>query len=236
MELDTCSHCDVRRTALCSTLSQQDRASLSAISRHKSFDKGAVIMWAGDDVTVCGTVVSGILELSATCSDGRKQIFGLLYPEDFVGQPTPGKMPFSVTALTDCRLCLYPRPAFEAMLDNHLAMERHLLHRTMTALDAARARMLLLSRGTSAEKLAGFLLEMADRANPDKAEASPNAPITIELPLSRGQIADVLGLTVETISRQMTHFKTAGYIELPGGRLLTIRNRAALQACTINPV
>lgn len=239
MKSEVCSHCDVRSTALCSTLSEQDRAALSSISRHKSFAKGDVIMWAGDDVTMCGTVVAGILELSASCSDGRKQIFGLLYPDDFVGQPTPGKMPFSVTALTDCSLCLYPRPAFETLLDNHLAMERHLLKRTMAALDAARTRMLLLSRGTSAEKLAGFLVEMADHAvltSQQVDASSPNAPVTIELPLSRGQIADVLGLTIETISRQMTHFKTAGYIELPGGRLLTIRNRKALEACTINAI
>jgi CRP/FNR family transcriptional regulator len=136
-------------------------------------------------------------------------------------------MPFSVTALTDCHLCLYPRGAFEDVLENNIAMERLLLRRTMAALDEARARMLLLSRGTSEEKLACFLIEMADRAGGTMAT---DHGVTLELPLSRGQIADLLGLTIETVSRQMTHFKTDGLIDLPGGRLLTIRNRAALKA------
>lgn len=232
METSVCSDCNVREAALCSSLSEPERAALAAISHHKSFDKGSVVMWAGDEAVACGTVVSGLLELSASASDGRKQIFGLLYPADFVGQPDAGQMPFSVTALTDCRLCLYPRAAFEAVLDNHLAMERLLLRRTMAALDAARARMLLLARGTSAEKLAGFLLEMAQRLG--QTDGMAGQAVTIDLPLSRGQIADVLGLTIETVSRQMTHFKTAGHIELPGGRTLIIRDLAALKACAID--
>ncbi|WP_416907431.1 MAG: Crp/Fnr family transcriptional regulator [Polymorphobacter sp.] len=229
METGLCSGCEVRDIALCSTLSEPDRAALKAISHHRHFEKGAVVMWAGDEAVSCGTLVSGLLELSASARDGRKQIFGLLYPSDFVGQPDAGLMPFSVTALTDCRLCLYPRAAFESVLDNHIAMERMLLRRTMAALDSARSRMLLLSRGTAAEKLAGFLLEMADRIGEPQA-----SHIVIDLPLSRGQIADLLGLTIETVSRQMTHFRAAGHIELPGGRALIIRNRTALSACTID--
>lgn len=87
--------------------------------------------------------------------------------------------------------------------------------------------MLLLSRGTSEEKLACFLIEMADRA---VAVTKAGEALTIELPVSRGQIADLLGLTVETVSRQMTHFKTNGLIDLPGGRLLTILNPRGLKA------
>jgi CRP/FNR family transcriptional regulator len=229
MEDGLCSTCNVRDTALCSILAEPDRAALNAISHHRHFEKGAVVMWAGDESLACGTLVSGLLELSASARDGRKQIFGLLYPSDFVGQPSAGLTPFSVTALTDCRLCLYPRAAFERLLDDHLAMERLLLRRTMAALDIARARMLLLSRGTAGEKLASFLLEMADRLG-----AANKDQIIIDLPLSRGQIADLLGLTVETVSRQMTHFRAAGHIDLPGGRGLIIRDRAALDACTMD--
>ncbi len=222
-----CSTCDVQGTALCSAFSEADRAALNAISRHKTYEKGSTVMWAGDEAIVCGSVISGILKLSASASDGRKQIFGLLYPADFVGQPHAGQMPFSVTALTDCHLCLYPRAAFEDVLENNIAVERLLLRRTMAALDEARARMLLLARGTSEEKLACFLIEMADRAG---GTTTTGQSVMLELPLSRGQIADLLGLTIETVSRQMTHFKSDGLIDLPGGRMLIIRNRAVLKA------
>lgn len=226
MSTDVCADCKVRDQALCSTLSNHELARLNAVSRHQSLAKGATLMWAGDESVVCGNVLSGVLKMTAATADGREQIVGLLYAPDFVGRPQGGELPFSVIALTDSELCIFPRAPFQSMLDDHLAMERLLLRRTMTALDEARSRMLLLARGTAEEKLAGFLLEMTHRV--EEAPAG-HGPITIELPLSRGQIADVLGLTIETVSRQMTHLRTAGIVALPGGRIVTILDRAKLR-------
>lgn len=227
MATDICADCTVRDQALCSTLSDLELTRLNAVSRHQSVASGATLMWAGDESVVCGNVLSGVLKMTAATADGREQIVGLLYAPDFVGRPQGGELPFSITALTDTELCIFPRAPFQQMLDDHLKMERLLLRRTMSALDEARSRMLLLSRGTAEEKLAGFLLEMFDRA-----ETGPGAA-TIELPLSRGQIADVLGLTIETVSRQVTHLKNANIIALPGGRSITVLDRNALQRRSI---
>ncbi len=226
-----CADCRVRDTALCHSLSDSELVQLNAISRQISLEKGATLMWAGDESVVCGNVLSGILKMTAMTSDGSEQIVGLLHAEDFVGRPQAGETPFSISAVTDSQLCIFPRALFQTMLDDHIAMERLLLDRTMKALDAARSQMLMLARGTAEEKLASFLLEMADRsvyAADDPADCNETAVTTLDLPLSRGQIANVLGLTIETVSRQMTQFRLAGLIDLPGGRSVTIRDRKGL--------
>lgn len=233
MATDICAECKVRELALCSTLSDVELVRLNAISRHRHLAKGATLMWAGEESVVCANVLSGVLKMTAAAADGREQIVGLLFPPDFVGQPQGGTMAFSVTALAETELCIVPRGPFQTLLNEHLKMARLLLRRTLTTLDDARARMLLLARGTAEEKLAGFLLEMADRALVGAPDAARDHPVTLQLPLSRGQIADVLGLTVETVSRQMTHLRTAGIIALPGGRALTVLDHSALKHRTI---
>ncbi len=161
--------------------------------------------------------------------DGREQIVGLLYPADFVGRVYADRLDFTITALTDAELCVFPRAPFEQVLHDHIRMERLLLQRTLTALDAARHRMLTLSRASAAEKVAGLLLDLTTRLAASGCRASPTGPMTFDLPLTRGQIADVLGLTIETVSRQMTRLKTAGLIGLPGARAVTILDEAGLR-------
>lgn len=229
MASDVCADCTVRDQALCSTLSDGELKRLNAVSRHQSIAKGATLMWAGDESVVCANMLSGVLKMTAATADGREQIVGLLYAPDFVGRPRAGELPFSITALTDSELCVFPRAPFQSMLEDHLQMERLLLQRTMTALDDARTRMLMLARGTAEEKLAGFLVEMMGRNVANGGGGSPDGEVTFDLPLARGQIADVLGLTIETVSRQMTHFKTAGLIALPGGRTIVIRKPSDLR-------
>lgn len=230
MVTDVCADCSVRDKSLCSSLSDHELVRLNAISRHKYLERGATLMWAGDEGVVCGNILSGILKVTALSGDAREQIVGLLYTADFVGRPESGETPFSISALTDSQLCIYPHGPFQAMLDDHVAMERLLLRRTMAALDEARSRMLMLARGTASEKLASFLLEIADRSG----VVDPDGSVTIELPVSRGEIADILGLTIETVSRQMTHFRLAGLLALPGGRAVTIPDRRALRQRAID--
>ncbi|MBR0551253.1 Crp/Fnr family transcriptional regulator [Stakelama marina] len=231
MELaEPCAHCAVRDRALCSTLSDDELAQLNAIGHRREMERGETLLWAGDDSVVCGNLISGVLKLVAASADGREQIVGLVYPGDFVGQPYVEKAEFTVTALTEAEVCLFPRAPFERALDDHHAMERLLLQRTLQALNTARGRMLSLARSSAQEKVAGFLLDMAERAGTSACRAVPDGPLTFDLPLTRGQIADVLGLTIETVSRQMTRLKVAGVIALPGGRAVTICDRDALQA------
>jgi CRP/FNR family transcriptional regulator len=227
---DICADCAVRDQSLCGSLTDGELQSLNALGRRRAVVRGETIIWAGDDSIVCANLLSGVLKLSAATSDGREQIVGLLYPADFIGRPYTEEADFTVTALTEAELCVFPRKPFEGVLEDHARMERLLLQRTFAALAEARGRMLMLARSSAEEKVAGFLLGMADRAGSSGCRASEAGPVTFDLPLTRGQVADVLGLTIETVSRQMTKLKTAGIIALPGVRAVTIRDRAALKA------
>ncbi|MEG3164386.1 Crp/Fnr family transcriptional regulator [Sphingomonas sp. PB2P19] len=226
---DPCIDCAVRDQALCASLSNAELETLDTLGRRQHVGRGETVIWAGDESIICANLLSGVLKLVAATSDGREQIVGLLYPADFVGQAHAGTADFTITALTDAELCVFPRAGFQRVLEDHGRMERLLLQRTLAALSAARGRMLSLARKSAEEKVADFLLEMASHAMNTGCRATPDGPLTFDLPLTRGQIGDVLGLTIETVSRQMTRLKAAGVIGLPGGRAVTISDQGALQ-------
>jgi CRP/FNR family transcriptional regulator len=211
-------------------LSDAELGALNVLGQRRRIARGETLMWAGDDSLVCANLLSGVLKITDTTADGREQIVGLLYPADFVGRPFADSADFTVTALTDATLCVFPRLPFERVLEDHVRMERLLLQRTFAALGEARRRMLVLARKSAREKVAGFLLDMADRAGDAGCRAAADGPVTFDLPMTRGQIAAVLGLTIETVSRQFTALKTAGLIALPTARAVTIRDRAGLAA------
>ncbi len=219
---DRCLECAVRDTSLCASLADHEIDTLNSIARRKIIPRGQVVIWEGEDSSVCANIVAGVLKVTSSTADGREQIVGLLFPGDFVGQLFRNEASLTVTTLSDADLCIYPRQKFESALDTHLPLERMLLQRTMRALDDARDRMLSLGRKSAGERVAGFLLEMADRCDATGPQAS------FDLPLTRGQIADVLGLTIETVSRQLTHFKREGLISLPSARAVEILSRAGL--------
>lgn len=225
-----CADCAVRHRSLCAALDDPGLLTLNRIGQRRHLAAGETLSWAGDEARFCGNLLSGVLKLTASTPDGREQIVGLLYPADFVGAPFPGTTAYTIAAVTPAEICLFPRGAFEHLLADNKAMEHALLQRTIAALDEARARMMMLVRQSAEEKVATFLLDMAARAEGRVCRASAGAPPTFDLPLSRGQIADVLGLTIETVSRQMTRLKRAGIIALPGTRAVTIRDVTALRA------
>ena len=230
MRIETCADCAVRDTALCGSLSDGELGDLNRLGQRRHVAKGETIAWAGDANIICANLLSGVLRLSASTADGREQTVGLLYPADFVGRPFTDTMNVSIQALSDAELCVFPREPFERVLADHARMERLLLQRVLAALDEARGRMLSLARGSAAEKVAGFLLDMAARAGSAGCRATPDGPLTFDLPLARGAIADLLGLTIETVSRQMTALAQAKIVALPGGRTVTILDSPALKA------
>jgi CRP/FNR family transcriptional regulator len=227
---DICADCAVRDRSLCGSLDNSELKALNALSQRRHVKRGQVIAWAGDEAVICGNLLNGVLKLVAATTDGREQIVGLLYPADFFGQPYAGETDFDIVTLTDAELCVFPRPAFERVLDDHQRMERLLLQRTLESLTEARERILVLARKSAGEKVAGFLVDMGARAGDKGCRATAQGPITFDLSLTRGQMADVLGMTIETVSRQLTRLKTDGIIALPGARAVTISDRAALAA------
>lgn len=222
----TCPDCAVRDRALCGSLDDEALRALNLLGRRRRLRRGDTLIWAGTESAICANLLSGVMKLSVSTADGREQTVGLLYPADFIGRPYADQADFTVTALGEVELCVFARTAFEQVLEAHARMERLLLQRTFAALDEARGRMLALARLSAAEKVAGFLRDMADRAGGCRATAS--GPVTFDLPLTRGEMAEALGLTTETVSRQLTRLKAARAIALHGARGITIRDRALL--------
>ena len=225
-----CADCAVRDSALCASLNDEELARLNRIGRRQRLAKGETLQFAGDDSLVFANVVDGVLKLSTSTADGREQIVGLLYPADFLGRLFAVRVDYDCTALTDADLCIFPRKGFESALSDFQKLERSLLERTMAELDRTRQWMLLLGRKNAEEKVASFLLNITERLKPEGCVGRDSGGETYVLPLTRGQIADVLGLTIETVSRQMTRLKSAGIIALPSTREVTILKPRQLQA------
>jgi CRP/FNR family transcriptional regulator len=229
--MSACDTCIVRNSAICSALDKQELEALNEIGRRRTLDEGESLIWEGDDSVLVANVIEGILKLSTGTEDGREQIVGVVYPSDFIGRPFGATSRHSVTALTDARVCVFARADFDRFASEHPKLEHKLLQRTLSELDRTRGWMLLLARKSAEEKIATFLLEMSERLVEPGCEAPGGGPMDrFDLPFSRQQVGDILGLTIETVSRQMTKLKRDGVIALPTRRAVEIADRPALEA------
>ncbi|MCP4941264.1 MAG: helix-turn-helix domain-containing protein [Planctomycetaceae bacterium] len=211
-----CETCPARHHAICSVLENQHCHALSDIMVHKHFKHGQTLWGDEDDAHVIAIVVAGTVKLLKMLADGRQQIVGLLFPSDCFGRAFSETQHSFAEAATDVEICCFPRPKFEQVLRQHPELEHALLEKTLNDLDRARDWMVGLGRKTAGEKVASFLSEMARKSELTKCthdRPSPNLP-TFVLPLTRGEIADCLGLTIETVSRTLTKLRVNGVIRL----------------------
>lgn len=216
---NSCHACAIRNRAICADLDGEEIKALNSIGRRRKLRAGEQLLWEGDEALLVANVVEGVLKLSSQTADGKTQILGLAYPSDFIGRPFGEITPYGAKALTDALVCVFHRKDFDGFAREHPRLEHKLLERTLTELDRTRRWMLLLGRMSAKEKIAAFLLELAERLVPhDCSPVALRETTHLVLPLSRQQIADVLGLTIETVSRQLTGLKKAGLIEITARR------------------
>jgi CRP/FNR family transcriptional regulator len=224
-----CENCAARDHAICAALAPESREQLARLGRMTTVPRGQRLIWEGDSSMLVANVVEGALQLSISTGDGRDQIVGVVYSADFIGRPFGSTSPHNVTALSDSTVCVYPRATFDNFARDHPGLEHRLLRKTLEELDRARAWMLLLGRKSAQEKIATFLLEMSVRLvrAHDGADCAPLDRFM--LPLDRQQVADILGMTIETVSRQLTDLKRKGIIALPDRRTIEIHDRQTLE-------
>lgn len=222
-----CGDCPIRHRAVCSRCEADELARLEDMKYYRSFQAGQTVIWSGDRMDFVASVVSGIATLTQTMEDGRRQMVGLLLPSDFVGRPGRTMAPYDVTATTDLVMCCFRRKPFEDMMSTTPHVAQRLLEMTLDELDAAREWMLLLGRKTAREKIASLLTIIARRDAGLKLRPAKGA-IAFDLPLTREEMADYLGLTLETVSRQMSALKRDGVIELEEKRRIVVPDFDAL--------
>ena len=195
---------------------------------YRTYAAGEVILWRGEPLDCVASVVSGVASLSKTLEDGRTQMVGLLLPSDFIGRPGRTHVEFDVTATTDITLCRFARAPFERMLEDTPHLAQRLMEMALDELDAARDWMILLGRKTAREKIATFLDLLARRG----VAQDGSARIALDMPMTRDQIANFLGLTLETVSRQMNALKKDGVITFSGRKKLDVIDMIALRDAT----
>lgn len=231
VDLKSCTDCPIRHRAVCARCEPDELQQLEQIKYYRSFDAGQNILWSGDKMDFVASVVTGVATLTQTMEDGRTQMVGLLLPSDFVGRPGRESAPYNVTAVSPVTVCCFRRRPFEEMLTTTPHIGQRLLEMALDELDAAREWMLLLGRKTAREKIASLIAIIARRDSAAKTKMS-DGRIQIDLPLTREAMADYLGLTLETVSRQISALRRDGIIELEGKRLVTIPSVDRLMAET----
>jgi len=216
-----CGSCPIRHRAVCSRCQPDELEVLDRIKYYRDFDPGQTIVWSGDEMDFVASVVTGIATLSHTMEDGRRQMVGLLLPSDFLGRPGRDIAPYDVVATTRLTLCCFRKGPFQELLTSTPSINQRLLEMTLDELDAAREWMLILGRKTAREKIASLLAIVA-RRDASLKMANAQGKLVFDLPLTREAMADYLGLTLETVSRQISALKRDGVIQIEGNRHVTV--------------
>lgn len=212
-----CRACEARHGGVCGVLSPQQLTELSKHSVRKAVEAGSEVFGQGERVNSYSNILKGVIKLSKMLSDGRQQIVGLQFAPDFVGRPFHSESTLTAEAATETEVCIFPKPVVERLVNESTTLGHQLHHQALKELDEARDWMLTLGRKTAQEKVASFLHLIATHLDPEKG-----ASTEYELPLSRADIADFLGLTIETVSRQMTKLRKDGVIRIENNRHVTV--------------
>jgi CRP/FNR family transcriptional regulator len=216
-----CGECPIRHRAICAYCDPPELEQLDDIKGYKTYQAGETIVWAGEELPLIGSVVYGVATLSRSLADGRRQMVGLLLPSDFIGRPGRKVAPYDVVAANEVMICHFRVGKFNDLIDGTPALERRLLDMTMDELDSAREWMLLLGRKTAREKIASMLVIFARRGTELNHEKLADG-LRFEVPLTREAMADYLGLTIETVSRQFSALKKSGVIVMEDARHIRV--------------
>ena len=222
----SCDECPVRETAACSVLSQDERAAMAAAGRTRVLKRGEMLFAAGDEEAACATLVSGALKVSAIDAEGNEQILALVHPSGFIGELFAPFAHHDVVALTESQLCTFARGDIEAAIETYPALARALLRRSQEDLLATRGLLELTGHASAEMRLAALLHDFARAASQSSCHPAPH----FDLPLTRGEIANMLGLTIETVSRKLGEIEASGAIKRTGKRGIDVLDPALLAA------
>ncbi len=218
-----CLGCEVRSLAVCGVLDGPELAQLKSLGWQLNLSAGQPLFHEGDPATRVFTLTRGTLKLYKLLPDGRRQVTGFMHPGDFLGISVADEHAFTAEALGPSQLCWFARTRFDDFIDGHPEMERELYRLAAHELAAAQQQMVLLGRKSAAERMASFLIMLAD-----KAERRLHETRFVELPMSRTDIADYLGLTKETVSRVLSGLRRDRLIRLEALDKIEILDRDAL--------
>jgi CRP/FNR family transcriptional regulator len=223
MSLD-CSSCPVRHRAACAVLDVEEREALARAGRTRRLKRGEMLFAAGDENAACATLLTGALKIAAVDEEGTERILALIHPAGFIGELFAPLAHYDVVALTDSELCVFPKSEIGRAVDHNPRLAQALLRRSQEDLLQSRELLALSGRRSASAKVAGLLMGLAEAAS----DSSCHPAREFDLPLTRGEIAGMLGLTIETVSRAITRFEREGVIRRRGARGIELVDPARL--------
>jgi CRP/FNR family transcriptional regulator len=238
---DKCADCGARHAGLCDALWDDDLQRLANAADLVTLPPGKLFVEEGTPAKYFYNINLGTVRLFKALPDGRRQITGFMGVGHFLGlkvsgtAASPGHYVFSAEAIGEVQICRFTRANLLTKFTEFPALERKIFDAVTHELVIAQEQMLLLGRKTAVERVASFLLSWADLTALCPA-GIPAQKLTVALPMSRMDLADYLGVTMETVSRALSQLKKAGLIDLPHSHkvvLLAPRKLAALAGAEI---
>ncbi|WP_395020829.1 helix-turn-helix domain-containing protein [Dongia sp.] len=196
-------------------------AVLQGIGKVVKFNRNAQVFNEGDPARHVYKVISGAVRTCRVLMDGRRQIADFYLPGDFFGLDWQSEHGFTAEAIADAVVVSYPRAQLEAAAESEPALQKLLMNLLAKGLSATQNHVVMLGRQTAQERLAWFLLRIMQRS-----DDNPN----LDLPMSRLDIADYLGLTIETVSRGISQFKRNQLIAVSGAHQVVLKDVEALES------
>ncbi len=209
-----CHHCGSRHIGMCDSLADDDLAFLARAAQRMTVSPGKPFIEETQPADHFYNINAGTVRVFKSLPDGRRHIIGFMGLGQFLGLGSGGRFAFSAEAMDGVELCRFHRKSLTEIFDDFPALERRLLNIASHELTMAHEHMLLLARKTALERVASFIMSWAERSQGCTAGGKPPPGMSIALPMTRGDLGDYLGLTIETVSRSLNDMKRQGLIGL----------------------
>lgn len=215
-----CAICDIRSKSICAEMTDEEIRIISRTMAHHAVSEGQALITQGEICEYLYVVISGSYRLVTLLPDGRRQITGFVFPGDFLGAGATGESPVTAEALEPGLVCRFSQDFLAEMSQRHPGIKDRLLSRAETELTRARTHIVVLGKQTAEEKVLSFL-QLMEQARRGRDRATGR----IYLPMARQDIADYLGLRLETLSRTLAALKKAGTLASVSGRFVEMGER-----------
>lgn len=225
-----CAECNVREQSFCGAISKRGLDDLAQSRRTESFDRRETIVSEGDPALSFFNIVSGAVKLCRSLPDGRTQIIGFRFPGEVFGISDTETYTTTAEALTMVELCRFPRSRLKCLVQTYPLAQDRLLEMNYRHLVALENQIFLLGRKTAREKVASFLLDYSDKFSC----GTDGKGWRMELPVTRAEIADFLGLATETVSRILASLVRERIITIGLSRSVRLLNTDSLRRISGN--
>jgi len=218
-----CATCEIRSYSFCRCLKDDQLNIFSKISSEKEFKNKQTVFLQEEESKNLYNITQGNIKIYKLLRDGRIQIIGFLYPGDFFGSYKKGKYNYSAESIGNVKLCVFKQEVLDNYLEKNMNLAKELLHMTSHELTLAQDRIGVLGKLNANQRMAAFILNISKQRARIGWQDNP-----ISLPMVRQDIADYLGLTLETVSRELTKLKTSNLIKVLSSSQIYLRDKASL--------